>query len=131
LHHGAVAQLGERRVRNAKVEGSIPFRSTTLPLTLYICGARDVSAIRLTRGSLPRRELCSPGHISRIHNGYAPRDEPLHTLFQPIVCSTTHEPHGYEALTRGPPGSPLHFPAALFAAATAPLQDTARLSILA
>jgi hypothetical protein len=31
LHHGAVAQLGERRVRNAKVEGSIPFRSTTLP----------------------------------------------------------------------------------------------------
>jgi diguanylate cyclase (GGDEF)-like protein len=46
-------------------------------------------------------------------------DEPLHTLFQPIVCSTKHEPHGYEALTRGPPGSPLHFPAALFAAATA------------
>ena len=28
---GAVAQLGERRVRNAKVEGSIPFRSTILP----------------------------------------------------------------------------------------------------
>src|SRR5690606_7313225 len=27
---GAVAQLGERRVRNAKVEGSIPFRSTTI-----------------------------------------------------------------------------------------------------
>ena|GEM_PF-6791331 len=27
---GAVAQLGERRVRNAKVEGSIPFRSTSL-----------------------------------------------------------------------------------------------------
>jgi hypothetical protein len=30
---GAVAQLGERRVRNAKVEGSIPFRST-IPLFL-------------------------------------------------------------------------------------------------
>jgi hypothetical protein len=28
LENGAVAQLGERRVRNAKVEGSIPFRST-------------------------------------------------------------------------------------------------------
>src|ERR1700741_2877853 len=28
LVSGAVAQLGERRVRNAKVEGSIPFRST-------------------------------------------------------------------------------------------------------
>jgi hypothetical protein len=26
---GDVAQLGERRVRNAKVEGSIPFVSTT------------------------------------------------------------------------------------------------------
>ena len=28
--HGAVAQLGERCVRNAEVEGSIPFRSTNL-----------------------------------------------------------------------------------------------------
>src|SRR3989442_4726616 len=28
---GAVAQLGERRVRNAKVEGSIPFRSIFPP----------------------------------------------------------------------------------------------------
>lgn len=28
---GAVAQLGERRVRIAKVEGSIPFRSTIFP----------------------------------------------------------------------------------------------------
>ncbi len=27
---GGVAQLGERRVRNAKVEGSIPFSSTNL-----------------------------------------------------------------------------------------------------
>jgi hypothetical protein len=26
--YGAVAQLGERSVRNAEVEGSIPFRST-------------------------------------------------------------------------------------------------------
>src|ERR1700752_676624 len=31
LFSGAVAQLGERRVRNAKVEGSIPFRSTIYP----------------------------------------------------------------------------------------------------
>ena len=29
-YHGAVAQLGERCVRNAEVEGSIPFRSTIL-----------------------------------------------------------------------------------------------------
>ena len=30
---GDVAQLGERRVRNAKVEGSIPFVSTKFHLT--------------------------------------------------------------------------------------------------
>ncbi len=29
---GAVAQLGERGVRNAEVEGSTPFRSTRKPL---------------------------------------------------------------------------------------------------
>jgi hypothetical protein len=29
LREGAVAQLGERRVRNAKVRGSIPLGSTT------------------------------------------------------------------------------------------------------
>ena len=29
---GGVAQLGERRVRNAEVEGSIPFLSTTRPV---------------------------------------------------------------------------------------------------
>ncbi len=28
IKHGLVAQLGERRVRNAEVEGSIPFEST-------------------------------------------------------------------------------------------------------
>ena len=30
-HQGAVAQLGERRVRNAEVRGSIPLGSTPLP----------------------------------------------------------------------------------------------------
>ena len=30
--NGAVAQLGERRVRNAEVEGSIPFRSIGYPV---------------------------------------------------------------------------------------------------
>jgi hypothetical protein len=32
LFIGVVAQLGERRVRNAEVEGSIPFHSTNTPL---------------------------------------------------------------------------------------------------
>jgi diguanylate cyclase (GGDEF)-like protein len=45
--------------------------------------------------------------------------EGLHTLFQPIVGGSTREAYGFEALTRGPPGSLLHSPAALFAAAGA------------
>src|SRR5215472_13277995 len=45
--------------------------------------------------------------------------ETVHTLFQPIVHGATLEAHGFEALTRGPPGSALNSPAALFAAATA------------
>jgi hypothetical protein len=32
---GDVAQLGERRVRNAKVEGSIPFTGTNQTIDLY------------------------------------------------------------------------------------------------
>lgn len=34
LEIGAVAQLGERRVRNAKVRGSIPLGSTIIPRLL-------------------------------------------------------------------------------------------------
>jgi len=37
---GAVAQLGERRVRNAKVEGSIPFRSTNFLLFFRLFSPR-------------------------------------------------------------------------------------------
>src|SRR6267142_6847187 len=33
---GAVAQLGERCVRNAEVEGSTPFRSTATPLATRV-----------------------------------------------------------------------------------------------
>ena len=43
---GAVAQLGERRVRNAKVEGSIPFRSTShlsMPFIRVHSGRRESS----------------------------------------------------------------------------------------
>ena len=35
-HHGAVAQLGERRVRNAKVVGSNPIGSTTFYYKILI-----------------------------------------------------------------------------------------------
>ena len=47
--HGLVAQLGERCVRNAEAEGSIPFKSTTscvssTPISrLTSCGAQIVS----------------------------------------------------------------------------------------
>ncbi len=33
--HGAVAQLGERRVRNAKVVGSTPIGSTNFPVLAF------------------------------------------------------------------------------------------------
>lgn len=39
------------------------------------------------------------------------------TVFQPIVCLIDASIIGYEALTRGPYGSPLHLPNELFAAA--------------
>ncbi|HVW71000.1 MAG TPA: EAL domain-containing protein, partial [Steroidobacteraceae bacterium] len=45
--------------------------------------------------------------------------EALYTLFQPIIDGATREPIGYEALTRGPQGSPLEAPTALIAAAAA------------
>jgi len=41
----------------------------------------------------------------------------LQALFQPIVDGILRRPIGYEALTRGPVGSALHLPDALFAAA--------------
>lgn len=45
--------------------------------------------------------------------------ESVYSLFQPIVNGASPEPHGFEALARGPVGSTLHSPAALFAAAAA------------
>ena len=58
---GVVAQLGERRVRNAKVEGSIPFHSTTLqrpPLALVLIGA-EASYYGLGHENSPRVLLVS------------------------------------------------------------------------
>ena len=43
--------------------------------------------------------------------------ERIHTLFQPIVDGATREAYGFEALSRGPSGSSLQLPTALFAAA--------------
>ena len=45
--------------------------------------------------------------------------EKIQTLFQPIVDGATREAYGFEALSRGPAGSALHSPVALFAAAAA------------
>lgn len=41
----------------------------------------------------------------------------IHTLFQPILSLSEQRLFGYEALTRGPSGSPLHAPLPLFSAA--------------
>src|SRR5580658_6640486 len=41
----------------------------------------------------------------------------LQALFQPIVDGVLRRPIGYEALARGPVGTSLHLPDALFAAA--------------
>ena len=40
---GAVAQLGERRVRNAEVRGSIPLCSTIAPRSLFLWGSRPTA----------------------------------------------------------------------------------------
>ena len=42
---------------------------------------------------------------------------PLHAVFQPIVRASNGAIEGYEALIRGPEGTPLHEPAGLFAEA--------------
>src|SRR5690348_14460615 len=47
---GAVAQLGERCVRNAEVEGSTPFRST-----LASCTDRQIATTPVTPGFFMRR----------------------------------------------------------------------------
>ena len=47
---GAVAQLGERRVRNAKVEGSIPFRSTNSHFAVRRLRDREIARPRSSAG---------------------------------------------------------------------------------
>ncbi len=58
------------------------------------------------------------------------RDQ-IHSLFQPILDGSTGEPIGFEALSRGPSGCPLHTPDALFSAAAKAgcLQDLERACI--
>ena len=60
--NGAVAQLGERRVRNAKVRGSIPLGSTNDHKYLGI--QRDISELRLATNS---------NHPQRTPRGYPSR----------------------------------------------------------
>ena len=66
---GAVAQLGERRVRNAKVEGSIPFRSTRFSSFFSLFSFAGLSGGNLTvrplryplsRFGLERAARCRP-----------------------------------------------------------------------
>src|SRR5260370_32849206 len=52
---GAIAQLGERVVRNDEVGGSIPPGSTTLPLRLRVAQPRKPKPKRARRSPLGRR----------------------------------------------------------------------------
>src|SRR5664279_4661630 len=54
-HDGAIAQLGERVVRNDEVGGSIPPGSTTLRLRLRVAQPRKPNAKRARRSPLGRR----------------------------------------------------------------------------
>ncbi len=58
-HFGAVAQLGERSVRNAEVEGSIPFRSTRS----NFCRILDLGYPSVLEGAASEAEpLVDPGN---------------------------------------------------------------------
>ena len=111
LHPGAVAQLGERRVRNAKVEGSIPFRSTTLLETLYMwrtgCERHQAHAGLTAAARPPTGSMSGCG---------APRRSPRADPVTPALLASR------EWLIDLLSQSEL---------AELPLQDTARLSILA
>ena len=64
---GAVAQLGERRVRNAKVEGSIPFRSTIKPPFSAAWAADDRRKARgLTQAALGKLAGLDQTRIAKI-----------------------------------------------------------------
>ena len=52
--NGAVAQLGERRVRNAKVRGSIPLGSTKLGLPRQVLTVFFVPGAATGRRTFPR-----------------------------------------------------------------------------
>ena len=54
---GGVAQLGERRVRNAKVEGSIPFRST-INSRLFAAPTQSQSPSQVHSKCTRRTPLC-------------------------------------------------------------------------
>lgn len=63
-------------------------------------------------------EICSVGHeYEGSFNTLLDKilqDGLLSAVFQPIVCPLRKEIFGYEGLIRGPAGTPLHYPSALF-----------------
>ncbi len=65
---GAVAQLGERRVRNAKVRGSIPLSSTTFQRPTSIGWAFSFPGSPTPRG-VPGHSACAAPHCRGRLNG--------------------------------------------------------------
>ena len=71
--NGAVAQLGERRVRNAEVEGSIPFRSIGLLEKRGRSQARRRPALATSRRSVPALKNRRPARSPPVRNCLSPR----------------------------------------------------------
>ncbi|MDB5804021.1 MAG: hypothetical protein JWN73_1343 [Betaproteobacteria bacterium] len=64
----------------------------------------------------PPEDAAQPDPEHVINTGIA-NIPPIHAVFQPIVRTASGLLEGYEALTRGPAGSPMRSPNAIFAAA--------------
>ena len=71
-HRGAVAQLGERRVRNAKVEGSIPFRSTNFHRVVD-----DMKFLTFEDRGEPKAGLLLPGGVMALSDAAHARGEDI------------------------------------------------------
>jgi len=75
-----------------------------------------------TRAPWPRNRFRPPSRTHPLSAGAAPTRAALpqvHSLYQPVVHLQTRTIIGYEALARGPEGTELYTPGALFAAARA------------
>ncbi len=118
---GDVAQLAERRVRNAKVVGSTPIVSTTTcpatchgcsPLGPFLPGAGPSRGPLPARSPplpkapiLPRRALSQGARFPEARSLTRPASLPIHaTSHRPTLSRGPHSPRASQAPASGPPG---------------------------